>query len=267
VENPPLFCQSAPMSEARKARIEAAFGEAADRYEDHAGIQRVVAGAVADLAAQRRPGAGTRILEIGCGTGFLTREIAARWPDAELVATDLAPAMVGKAAEGAMVAGTFLPMDGEQPWFEGAWFDLILSSLAFQWFDDLPGAIARLADLLRPGGSLIFSTMAQRSFAAWRSAHASCGLMAGIPDYPSLAAVRAMLAGYPDAFAFDEDYVLDRGSAKGLIAHLKGIGATVPVEGRTPLTPGELRAVMRAFEASGARDAYHVAFGRVTRVG
>src|SRR3546814_14322438 len=64
-------------------------------------------------------------------------------------------------------------MDGEAPIFEGEWFDLILSSLAFQWFDDLGGAVGRLAGLLRPGGSLIFSTLGRGSFARWRSAHAA----------------------------------------------------------------------------------------------
>lgn len=256
------------MNPSRKDRIGAAFGAAAAGYEDHAGVQRIVARTVADLAAQRLApgGAGARILEIGCGSGFLTRDIRASWPGADLTVTDLSPEMVRQAAKGAMIAGTFLPMDGEAPWFEGEWFDLILSSLAFQWFDDLAGATRRLAGLLRPGGSLIFSTMAQRSFAAWRAAHAACGAVAGTPAYPSLEDIRAMLAPYADAFAFDEDYPLDCGSARGLMAHLKGIGAAIPAPDRTPLSPATLRRVMAAFDAEGARDAYHVAFVRVTRV-
>ncbi len=254
------------MNIGRKQRISDAFGAAADRYDVHADIQRQAAALVADLARRQRPDGVTRILEIGCGTGFLTRDIQARWPGAELVATDLAPEMVGKAAQGGMIAGTFLTMDGEAPAFEGPWFDLILSSLAFQWFDDLAGAVRRLAGLLRPGGSLIFSTMGQRSFARWRAAHAACGVVAGVPDYPSLEDVRTMLAGFDDAFLFDEDYGLACGDARGLVTHLKGIGAVVPVAGRTPLSAGALRRVMAAFEAEGATDGYHVLFGRVTRI-
>jgi len=172
--------------------------------------------------------------------------------------------MLDKAAAGGLVAGRFLAMDGEAPAFDGPWFDLILSSLAFQWFDDLPAAIARLAALLRPGGSLIFSTMGQGSFARWRAAHAACGLEAGVPDYPSLDALRAMLRGHADSFAFDETVVLDGGGARELIAHLKGIGAVVPSAGRRPLAPAQLRAVMAAYEAQGGADAYQLLFGRVT---
>jgi len=249
----------------RKQRISDAFGAAAAHYDRHAGPQRLAAGLVADLAQRQRPDGVGRILEIGCGTGFLTRDIQARWPGAELVATDIAPGMLEQAASNGRVAGRFMMMDGEAPSFEGPWFDLILSSLAFQWFDDLGAAIARLVALLRPGGSLIFSTMGQGSFARWRAAHAACGLMAGVPDYPSLQTLRAMLSGCADSFVFDEDYVLDCGGARGLIAHLKGIGAVVPGAGRKPLSPGDLRRVMAAFDAGGGEDGYQVLFGRVTR--
>lgn len=252
------------MNDARKQRISAAFGAAAAHYDGHAGPQRLAAALVADLAQQQRPGAVERILEIGCGTGFLTRDIHARWPGAELIATDIAPGMLEQAASSGRVAGRFMTMDGEAPPFEGPWFDLILSSLAFQWFDDLDGAIARLVSLLRPGGSLIFSTMGQGSFARWRAAHAACGLVTGVPDYPSLAVLRGLLAGYADSFVFDEAYPLAGGGAKGLIAHLKGIGAVVPLSGRKPLGPADLRRVMARFETDGGTDSYQVLFARIT---
>ncbi|KQN04762.1 SAM-dependent methyltransferase [Sphingobium sp. Leaf26] len=253
------------MNEARKQRISDAFGAAAAHYDAYAGPQRLAATLVADLAQRQRPDGVTRILEIGCGTGFLTRDIQARWPGAELTATDISPGMLEQAAANGRVAGRFMTMDGEAPLFDGPWFDLILSSLAFQWFDDLEGGIARLARLLRPGGSLIFSTMGQGSFARWRAAHTACGLVAGVPDYPSLDALRGMVGSHADGFAFDEDYALACGGARGLIAHLKGIGAVVPSEGHRPLTPADLRRVMAAFEADGGDDGYQILFGRVTR--
>jgi malonyl-CoA O-methyltransferase len=254
------------MIDPRKQRISDAFGAAAEGYETHAGPQRVAARLVADLAQRQRPGGVERILEIGCGTGLLTRDIQARWPGAELIATDIAPAMLAQAAAQGRVAATFLPMDGEAPDFDGPWFDLILSSLAFQWFGDLSGAIGRLAALLRPGGSLIFSTMGQGSFAGWRAAHDACGVACGVPAYPSLDRLREMLARHGDGFAFEETVPLEVGGARGLLAHLKGIGAVVPEAGRRPLGPGALRRVMAAFEAAGGVDQYQLLVGRVTRI-
>lgn len=254
------------MNDVRKQRISDAFGAAAGHYEAHAGPQRLAATLVADIAQRQMPGGVARILEIGCGTGLLTRDIQTRWPGAELIATDISPGMLEQAASHGRVAGHFLAMDGEAPPFDGPWFDLILSSLAFQWFDDLPAAIARLAGLLRPGGSLIFSTMGQGSFTAWRAAHAACGEASGVPDYPSLDALRSMLSGHADAFAFEETVALEGKGARALLAHLKGIGAVVPDEGRRPLGPTALRRVMAAYDAAGGRDVYQLLLGRVTQV-
>ncbi|MFT3966382.1 MAG: class I SAM-dependent methyltransferase, partial [Sphingobium sp.] len=93
-------------SEDRKQRISDAFGRAAASYDDAAAPQRQAAALVARLARRQRPGAlageAPRILEIGCGTGILTRHIRAAWPIAELVVSDLSPDMVGQAARGAM---------------------------------------------------------------------------------------------------------------------------------------------------------------------
>ncbi|HEX7821195.1 MAG TPA: methyltransferase domain-containing protein [Sphingobium sp.] len=254
------------MSDGRKRQIADAFGKAARSYDDAAAPQRQAAALVADLARQPRLPDRPRILEVGCGTGILTRHIRDQWPDAELVVSDLSPEMVGQAAKGAMIAGTFLPMDGEVPAFDGPWFDLILSNLAFQWFGDLPAALARLTGLLRPGGSLFFSTMGADSFAEWRAAHARTGEREGTPDYPDLDTLRAMLSAFPDAFAFDEHWRHDFGGAKGFLTHLKGIGATVPTGSHAALSAARLRAVMRALDEGGGAVTYHILFGRVTRV-
>ncbi len=255
------------MSDHWKSQVTGSFGRAADSYEDAAAPQRQAAALLADLSRQRRVPGDSRILEVGCGTGILTRHIRETWPAAELVVSDIAPHMVGAAARGAMIAGRFIEMDGEAPPFEGPWFDLILSNLAFQWFADLDAAIDRLAGLLRPGGSLIFSTMGADSFAEWRAAHDAAGAQPGTPAYPSLERLRAMLARHEDAFAFDEHWPFAFGGAKGFLAHLRGIGATVPASGHRALDAAAMRRVMRAFDAGGGVATYHVLFGRVTRIG
>lgn len=251
----------------RKSAVTKSFGRAAAGYEDSAAPQRQAAALLADIARQRRVPGDARILEVGCGTGILTRHIRQGWPAAELVVSDIAPHMVGAAARGAMIGGHFIAMDGEAPPFEGPWFDLILSNLAFQWFADPEVAIARLAALLRPGGSLIFSTMGADSFAEWRAAHDTVGARPGTPAYPSLEGLRAMLARHEDAFAFDEHWPFAFGGAKGFLAHLRGIGANVPASGHRALDAGAMRRVMRAFDAGGGVATYHVLFGRVTRIG
>lgn len=51
-----------------------------------------------DLLKSRLAGkAPRRILEVGCGTGFLTQMLHEAWPEAELIATDIAPKMLERA--------------------------------------------------------------------------------------------------------------------------------------------------------------------------
>jgi len=253
------------MDAARKARVGAAFAAVADRYEESARVQRTVAAHLAAMAGRERLAPDARILEIGCGTGLLTREVRARWPLAELTATDLAPEMVATIARNGLAA-QLMTMDGEAPAFEGPWFDLIVSSLAFQWFDDLPGALARLHGLLRPGGSLYFATMGAQSFAEWRAAHATAGVAPGLPDYPDLAALQAMLAPYADAFACDEHHPLPTRGGTALVRHFRAIGAHVPRAGYRPLDPATLRRVIDNFDRTGGETRYHILYGRITHV-
>lgn len=252
------------MIEARKQRISAAFGAAADHYDDHAGPQRRAAERVADLGLAVDPDAAC-ILEVGCGTGLLTRRIAALWPDARLVATDLSPAMLARAAAQLGSAALFRRMDGEWPTDEAAPFDMILSSLTFQWFADLPGAIGRLMALLRPGGHLVFSTMGQGSLKAWCDAHVGCGLDSGVPDYPAMEDVRRMLTAFGHATVHREQVPLEQHGAIGLLRHLRGIGAVVPDGERRPLAAGALRRVMAEYDRRGRDDEYEILFGQVRR--
>lgn len=233
-------------------RVAAAFGRAAD-YDAHAAVQRLVAERLADRIVALPLPAAPRVLEIGCGTGFLGLGLVDRLADARWLMTDLAPGMVARARQrfGARAGIDFAVMDGEAPDVAGP-FDLICSSLAFQWFADLPAAIARLRALLAPGGALVFATLAGGSFAEWRRAHGA--LPAGTHDYPTAGAFAAL--GLDVTM---ETIPMAHSDAREFLRAVKGIGAGTPRPDHRPLTPGQLRAVMARFEADGAVASYAVA--------
>lgn len=254
----------------RKDRLRRAFDAAASTYDANAVIQRVVAGRLAEqLGATIWPDR-PRILEIGCGTGFLTAALRERIGPARWTLTDLSPSMLTACRRrlGASGDADFRVMDGELPDLAPEErFDLICASLSFQWFDDLPGGLKRLLKHLAPGGTLAFATLAGGSLREWLQAHEALGLQAGLPDLPSLDDIEAMRpAGFygplwedcvihvePDALAF----------ARGL----KEIGAGEPAEGRKPLGATQMKQVMAAFEARGAAATYQVAYGVWRRPG
>ena len=249
----------------RKEKLRAAFDAGAPTYDVNAIIQRTAANRLADRIAALNLPPRPRVLEIGCGTGFLTQALRARIGAADWTVTDLSPAMLDacRRALGDPADVRFLVMDGERPAFAPEErFDLICASLAFQWFEDLPGAISRLIALLAPGGRLAFATLGQDSLVEWRRAHDGLGLAPSTPAFPSIGRLRALTtAGTVE----EERLVQAHPNATAFLAGLKAIGAGEAAAGRRPLAPGALRAVMAAFEAGGAAATYHIAYGLFAR--
>lgn len=166
--------------------------DGAEEYDRAARVQADVAARLAARIAAESPVPAARILEIGCGTGLLTAALHGYAAGGTLLATDIAPGMVRRCRtrlSGPESLG-FLVMDAERPCLAPG-FDLIASSLAAQWFEDLAGTLAGLAGLLAPGGLLAVATLASGTFAEWRTAHAACGLEAATPRYPPSRTSRA----------------------------------------------------------------------------
>lgn len=236
------------------AQVAARFDAAAGSYDAHSAAQRHAAQRLVErlvpLGLPPRP----HILEIGCGTGHLTERLARHFPGATIRATDIAPAMVA-ACQSRLCTNPHLcfeVMDGRRPAIpkkgipcgHADKFDLICGNLVAQWFDDLPGACARLAALLAPGGSLLLSLPGGETFREWKAAHADLGLVAGTQPLPTPATCRAALPPGDNRVA--SEYWLDR-PADGLsfLRGLRAIGADTAAPGHTPLASAQLRRVLR----------------------
>ncbi len=121
-----------------------------ERYEAHrhAGYHRWLD--TRTVALLRPHVEGRRVLEVGCGTGLLLREVATDAKDA--VGLDLSQGMLGLAASrGLRVlqgSATALP-------FEDHTFDLVYSFKVLAHVPDLEGALREMARVTRPGGRLV----------------------------------------------------------------------------------------------------------------
>jgi len=239
----------------RKQQVAKAFDAAASTYDSAAQVQARAADRMTELVAGLTLSAEPVVLEIGCGTGLLTRRLMPRVGGQWLV-TDLSPAMVeaAKAALNAIeppcpAAATahFRVMDGENPDTPLGLFDLIVSNLAAQWFGDLGRAVNRLRAGLTPGGWLVLSTLGAGSFSQWQDAHQALGLTSGIPAYPDADTLARQL---PEGTRLvTETITVRHENAHAFIAALKRIGAGTPAPGYRPLSPGALRKVIRTMGA------------------
>src|SRR5687768_16314988 len=92
-----------------------------------------------------------RVVDLGCGTGELTAQLADALPGSEVLGVDNSPQMLKRAQAYARPNLSFELASIEE--ISGEW-DLIFSNAALHWVDDHEALIPRLIGMLRPGGQL-----------------------------------------------------------------------------------------------------------------
>lgn len=95
---------------------------------------------------------GLQVIDLGCGAGELTAELARRLPGSEVLGIDASPQMLARAAPLARPGLRFEP--GDLAAVQGQW-DLVFSNAAIQWVEDHPRLVPHLLSLVRPGGQLV----------------------------------------------------------------------------------------------------------------
>jgi len=104
-----------------------------------------------DLLALVRVRPGLRAVDLGCGTGELTRHLADHLPSSTVLGLDNSPSMLEKAAAFSRPDLRFEL--GDQAELEGLW-DLVFSNAALHWSEDHPRLMGHLFSCLREGGQL-----------------------------------------------------------------------------------------------------------------
>ena len=101
-----------------------------------------------------------RILDLGAGTGKFSAALLKRYRKADVVALDLAPAMLARTRGrgGWLRKPQCVCADGERLPFADDSFEFIFSNLMLQWCTDLQTTLAELRRVLAPGGLLMFTT-------------------------------------------------------------------------------------------------------------
>ena len=92
-----------------------------------------------------------KAVDLGCGTGELTRQLADALPNSDVIGLDSSPQMLEKAASFSGSGLRFL--HGDQAQLSGEW-DLIFSNAALHWSEDHAKLIPYLYGKLKPGGQI-----------------------------------------------------------------------------------------------------------------
>lgn len=140
--------------------MSAAASDASDSAYRHTWDAKAYAEAASFVPAEGRPllealeiAPGMRVLDLGCGDGVLTAELAAT--GARVVGVDASPEMVAAAQalglDARVADAAALPDAAEL----GGEFDAVLTNAVLHWVPDTAGVLAGVARLLRPGGLFV----------------------------------------------------------------------------------------------------------------
>ena len=152
------------VGEPRQARVENHWQDYWDRLEEHVFFRVEAEDYVARLGAALGPHLGARVLDFGCGFGFV----------ADLLAPEVTALFVFDASDHMRrqaqlrLAGQanvrFLGPPGAAPWPAGLQFDLILVNSVVQYMtpDEFHGWLGRWRAMLAPGGRLVLSDLFTR---------------------------------------------------------------------------------------------------------
>jgi trans-aconitate 2-methyltransferase len=94
---------------------------------------------------------GLRVVDLGCGTGELTRRLADALPSSEVLGIDSSPQMLERAQAQVRPGLRFEKAAIEE--VVGQW-DLVFSHSAIQWVEDHEHLMPRLLEHVAPGGQL-----------------------------------------------------------------------------------------------------------------
>lgn len=242
-----------------KQQVVHSFNKSARSYDSAATVQTHVA---KRLAEQLNSVYAHTILEIGCGTGLLSQFLYQRFPTASLLLTDIAPAMVNACRQRFVEQARIklFCMDGENLTLETP-VDLIISSMALHWFNNIHQSIKKIIDHVSQKGQFIFSLLGNNSLHEWRALCKDLNVPAGTPHFPNKIMLQQL---FPEIKLEVESYQQSYATVYEFLNSLKQVGATATYAGYIPLSPRQLRNIIRSYNKE-IHITYEVIYGVYTK--
>ncbi len=212
-----------------KRKIADSFSRAAPTYDAVADLQRFVG---EQLLRQVSVQAPARVVDLGCGTGCFSRQLLQQYPAATFLGLDIAEGMLHyarKRVQKAVIGASprWLCADAEALPLTDESVDLVFSSLAIQWCENLPALFGELRRVLKPGGKAYLSTLGPRTLFELRTAWQSVDNYAHVNHFVAAGDLQQAIAGADLELVSWQarDRVLQYEQLRELTHQLKALGA------------------------------------------
>ncbi len=230
------------------------FSKSSKEYDDVALCQNYSAGRFAGMIADNvKPSRKVmRIMEIGCGTGFLTKTIMGLFPKASFTIVDISAEMIDVCKKNTStirkqhgIDADFEVCDVSSNIIPGK-YDLVVSSLALQWVEDeLSDILCRVGDVLADNGNIMFTTLVEGTFRRLKSSFERFGV-----EFPGPSLLTKSQLAEACGGDFGIVYEVYNDVYPTVLAFLEQLRTTGAVNATgQPVKPGSLRKVIKDYSA------------------
>ncbi len=220
-------------------KVKKSFTKSAKSYKRHGSLQREVSRSLIKNFFPKGISSPKKILDIGSGTGFTSADAKRKWPSASITAIDIAEPMVAKTKSSGIPSS--ITADAIELPFKNRSFDMVVSSLAFQWIADYEKLFLEIERVLKSGGLLLFSTIGPGNLLELRTAYdRACRECTGRPaNFPEITNIENLAEKLRGTGFYDINWGQTTKSrnyedVNDFFLALKGVGATAP---RRPSNP------------------------------
>ncbi len=142
-------------------KIRRAFSNSALQYEALAGLHKEIGRELTSKISLDIP--SPKILDVGMGTGWLTKRLKNFFPDSLVVGLDFADGMIDVARQ-SFEGFQIIQADARELPFKEKAFDLVVSNLSYQWVEDLERAFRRSFEVMKSGGTFSLTMFGFETF-------------------------------------------------------------------------------------------------------
>ena len=218
-----------------KREVRSSFERAAADYDRVAVLQREVGDRLLERLSVIKLDPKT-VLDLGAGTGYITRALMKQYRSARVVALDIASPMLVQARKqsGWWRRPGFVCGDIERLPFADGSVELIMSNLVMQWCNGLDAAFAEFKRVLKPGGALLFTSFGPDTLRELRTSWAAVDGYNHVNSFLDMHDVGDALlrAGLAEPVMDVEKLTLTYTEVNGLVQDLKTLGAHNVTAGR-----------------------------------
>ncbi len=227
-------------------QIRSAFNKASSRYDEHAFLQKEIATRL-DAKLDVISGTSKVILDLGAGTGLLSKQLTKRFPDSQLICLDFAQASLNNnPSKNKLCADAYhLPLADNS-------VDMVISSLMMQWCPNLKQLFSECRRVLRNDGLILFSTFGPDTLKELKKSWSVVDSEAHVNTFTDMHDIGDQMlgAGFQSPVMEMETLTLTYQTVTDLLRDLKAIGAqTVSARSKSLMGKDKFKLMIKMYES------------------